>query len=89
MYHIRVLHNYIYKLVAELNYQLPDAMYQIEDDAIITEDYSIVDVAESLFQFQPELLMVDYFVSNSDLGIDRKETPQVIEFELVKAAAGF
>lgn len=93
MYQIRVRHNYLYKLMAEVNFHFPGAMYQIQDDAIITDDYRIVDVAEYVFQFQPELLVVDYFVTDSEINgesAQKKETfiqrgAFALEPELVKS----
>jgi hypothetical protein len=71
LYKIQVLHNYLYKLVAELRYRLPDAMYRVRGDTIITHDKTIVDIAESIFQFQPGLLVVDHSVPRTNIEMGR------------------
>jgi hypothetical protein len=42
-------------------------MYQIQDDTLVTDDYRVVEIAEYTFQFQPELLVIDYFVTGSEI----------------------
>jgi hypothetical protein len=71
MYKIQVLHNYLYKLVTELRYRLPDAMYRVRGDTIITHDVEIVDIAKNIFQFQPGLLVVDHAVPRTKIELSR------------------
>ena len=71
MYKIQVLHNYLYKLVAELRCRLPDAMYRVRGDTIITHDATIVEIAENIFQFQPGLIVVDYSIPRNNIEVIR------------------
>ena len=63
MYQIKVRHNYLYKLLEELPFFLPDAKYRIQDDdTIVTANPQMVEIANYVFQFQPDLLIVEYFL---------------------------
>lgn len=58
MYKIRVLHNYLYKLIEELHSQLPNAKFQVKNDTLITNDPQVVELAKYVYQFQPGLLVI-------------------------------
>ncbi len=63
LYKIKVLHNYLYKLIEELPFLLPEAKYRITNGTIVTQDPKVVEAAKYVFQFQPDLLMVEYLVT--------------------------
>ena len=65
MYKIRVLHNYLYKLIEELHTQLPNIKFQVRDDTLTTSDPQIVEFAKYVFQFQPGLLVIKRSFSTS------------------------
>jgi hypothetical protein len=53
----------LYKLIGELPFLLPEAKYRIKDDFIITRDHQVVEIAKYVFQFQPDLLVIEHLVS--------------------------
>ena len=76
MYKINVRHNYLYKLIGELPYLYPEAKYRIKNDSIITSDPQVVEVAKYVFQFQPDLLVIEYLVPGKNRQTDRGEKEQ-------------
>lgn len=63
MYKIKVRHNYLYKLIGELPYFLPEAKYWLKNDILITRDHQVVEIAKYVFQFQPDLLVIEHLVT--------------------------